>query len=204
MMGVNTHPQRNRDIYRCRSPPRRRSGGSCRAFRTTRRASWAASATPRRATSSSPTARRTATWQVNLSRRSVFAHVVVLEAFDGSRPEGYQASHLNGDRCDNRIANLAWETPVQNNRRKALHGTQPAGDKHPCSRKTHCKWGNEFTAENTHRTRRQRQCKTCARLRARVARRDPATRERQAAYMRAKRAAKAAERRADGGSARTV
>ena len=142
--------------------------------------------------------------QVNLSRRSVLAHIVVLEAFAGVRPEGHQASHLNGNRTDNRIENLVWETPLQNNRRKALHGTQPAGDKHPCSRKTHCKWGHEFTAENTHRTRRQRQCKTCARLRARVARQDPATRERHAAYMRWRRAAKAAGRHADRETARTV
>ena len=127
--------------------------------------------------------------QVNLCATSVTAHTIVLEAFAGPRPKGYQASHLNGDRADNRAENLVWETATENNRRKALHGTQPAGDNHPCSRKTHCKWGHEFTPENTHRTRRQRQCKACARLRDRVARQDPATRERQAAYMRSRRAA---------------
>lgn len=131
--------------------------------------------------------------QVNVHRRAVTVHPLVLEAFWGPRPEGRQASHFNGDRADNRAKNLRWETPTENNRRKRQHGTQPAGDRHPCGRKTHCKRGHEFSIENTLRTARQRHCRTCARLRARAVRQVPANRERQAAYMRAKRAA---ERRA--------
>jgi hypothetical protein len=132
--------------------------------------------------------------QVNL-QGAVLAHVVVLEAWHGIRPDGHQASHLNGDRTDNRPDNLMWETAVANNRRKRLHGTQPAGDKHPCSRRTHCKHGHEFTPENTHRTARQRHCRTCARLRARAARLVPGAREREAAKARQTRAAKRAARR---------
>jgi hypothetical protein len=137
--------------------------------------------------------------QVNLCRRSVTAHTIVLEAFLGPRPAGCQAWHLNGDRADNRAENLIWETALENNRRKALHGTQPAGDKHPCARKTQCKWGHEFTPENTLRTARQRHCRTCTRLRMRAAREVPANRARHAAPRRARYAAKAAERRAGAG-----
>jgi hypothetical protein len=49
--------------------------------------------------------------QVNLCGNTVTAHTIVLEAFSGPRPKGYQASHLNGDRADNRAENLVWETP---------------------------------------------------------------------------------------------
>jgi hypothetical protein len=86
--------------------------------------------------------------QVNLCRKAITVHKVVLEAFAGPKPEGYQASHLNDDRSDNHLANLSWETPLQNTRRKALHGTQPTGDRHHCGRKTHCKRGHAFTSEN--------------------------------------------------------
>jgi hypothetical protein len=137
--------------------------------------------------------------QVNLCGKTVTAHTIVLEAFSGPRPKGYQASHLNGDRADNHAENLVWETATENNRRKALHGTQPAGDTHPCSRKTHCKHGHEFTPENTYRSRRQRHCRTCTRLRMRAVRQVPANRERHAADMRARRTEKAAEQRGAAG-----
>jgi hypothetical protein len=55
---------------------------------------------------------------------TLLVHRLVLEAFVGPCPDGHEASHLNGDRGDNRLANLAWETASENNRRKAEHGTR--------------------------------------------------------------------------------
>lgn len=60
------------------------------------------------------------------SKRRRFHKVqrLILLTFLGEPPEPhYHASHLNGDRGDNRLANLCWETPEANNRRKLAHGT---------------------------------------------------------------------------------
>lgn len=62
--------------------------------------------------------------------RDVSIHCLVLEAFIGPRPDGHQASHLDGDRTNNRLDNMRWETRSQNNRRKYQHGTMPVGDRH--------------------------------------------------------------------------
>lgn len=50
-------------------------------------------------------------------------HSLVLEAFVSPRPKGMHAAHLNGVRHDNRLENLRWETPVNNNRHKWGHQT---------------------------------------------------------------------------------
>src|SRR4051812_25002272 len=41
-------------------------------------------------------------------------HHLILEAFVGPTPEGMECRHLNGERDDNRIANLAWGTRAEN------------------------------------------------------------------------------------------
>ena len=48
-------------------------------------------------------------------------HQLVLEAFDGPRPEGMEARHLNGMSFDNRLVNLKWGTSVENGKDKRLH-----------------------------------------------------------------------------------
>jgi hypothetical protein len=58
-------------------------------------------------------------------RRGFLVHRLVLLAHVGRCPDGHESSHLNGDRCDNRLANLAWETASANNARKHDHGTMP-------------------------------------------------------------------------------
>lgn len=50
-------------------------------------------------------------------------HALVLEAFVRARREGDEACHRNGDRTDNRIANLSWGTKASNMRDAARHGT---------------------------------------------------------------------------------
>src|SRR5215471_1608313 len=47
-------------------------------------------------------------------RRCVFVHRLILEAFVGPCPKGMEARHLNGDRQDNRLVNLAWGTRLEN------------------------------------------------------------------------------------------
>jgi hypothetical protein len=51
-------------------------------------------------------------------------HGLVLRAFLGVPPGDWTASHMNGDRADNRIANLAWESLAQNIRRQVPDGTR--------------------------------------------------------------------------------
>lgn len=71
---------------------------------------------------------------VNLCRdgttKSFRVNRLVLLTFVGEPPEGMQACHNNGDRQDNRLSNLRWDTAENNNKDKALHGT--------------VRWGNQM------------------------------------------------------------
>ena len=66
-------------------------------------------------------------------RRKV--HHFVLETFVSPRPEGKECRHLNGDRTDNRLANLAWGTSAENGRDKASHHSLK-GTRHGMNRLT--------------------------------------------------------------------
>lgn len=85
--------------------------------------------------------------QVYLSRggkkRTVRVHHLVLEAFIAPRPPGYEALHANDIGTDNRAENLSWGTTSQNTLDKVKNG------RHPMARRTHCKFGHEFTPENS-------------------------------------------------------
>jgi hypothetical protein len=59
-------------------------------------------------------------------RRRELVHALVLEAFVGPRPEGAEACHANGNRQDNRVANLRWDTPSANWSDRKLHGRTAA------------------------------------------------------------------------------
>lgn len=41
-------------------------------------------------------------------------HSLVLEAFVGKRPKGYQCNHIDGNKHNNFVSNLEWMTPSQN------------------------------------------------------------------------------------------
>ena len=63
--------------------------------------------------------------RVNPGGQPTQVHRLILEAFVGPRPEGMQCRHLNGDKTDNRIANLCWGTAKENaddNRRNGIIG----------------------------------------------------------------------------------
>lgn len=57
-------------------------------------------------------------------------HRIVLLAFMGPCPEGFEGSHLDGARTNNHIDNLVWETRSENHQRKKEHGTGQHGSKH--------------------------------------------------------------------------
>lgn len=101
--------------------------------------------------------------QVAPSVRSVqqtcLVHYLVLLAFVGTRPDGADIRHLNGDPADNQLANLRYGTRSQNKFDDVLHG------KHNNARKTHCPSGHEYTEANVYRPPSRpnvRHCRTCS------------------------------------------
>lgn len=66
-------------------------------------------------------------------------HSLVSEAFLGPRPKGMEVRHLNGQKNDNRLENLVYGTPKENQADKRLHGTQPLGPTHPLSKLSYIK-----------------------------------------------------------------
>jgi hypothetical protein len=69
---------------------------------------------------------------VNLSdgvrKRHRYIHRLVLAAFAGPCPEGMVCRHLDGDRTNNRVSNLAWGTHADNEADKVRHGTWLVGE----------------------------------------------------------------------------
>lgn len=63
-------------------------------------------------------------------------HLLVMAAFRGPKPAGMQACHNNGDRRDNRLENLRYDTPASNQADRKSHGTYLVGERHPRSRFT--------------------------------------------------------------------
>ncbi len=62
------------------------------------------------------------------SVRGSTIHRLVLEAFVGLRPVGMEARHLDGNKDNCFLANLAWGTPVENEADKVKHGTICRGE----------------------------------------------------------------------------
>lgn len=56
--------------------------------------------------------------------RAPVSHLV-LQAFRGPRPDGHDASHVDGNRFNNALSNLVWEPHISNMRRRREHGTEP-------------------------------------------------------------------------------
>ena len=90
-------------------------------------------------------------------------HRLVAETFLGPPPFAKaHVRHLDGNKSNNRLANLAWGTQGQNEADKIRHGT------HPYANRTHCGKGHPYDDQNTsivrpHRPNRNRRCLTCHR-----------------------------------------
>lgn len=89
----------------------------------------------RRATPDSKGRLRVSFW-ANGKAKKVAVHTLVAEAFLGPRPAGKVVRHRNGAHTVNRLTNLRYGTPVENEADKALHGTKVYGEAHPASRLT--------------------------------------------------------------------
>ena len=91
-----------------------------------------------------------------------YVHRIVLSAFVGPCPLGFEACHKNDIPSDNRIENLRWADRSENMYDRTRNGIDNNGTKYA----THCQRGHRFDRENTiiykdgHRACRQ--CKNAA------------------------------------------
>lgn len=85
-------------------------------------------------------------------------HRLVLTAFVGPCPDGMEACHWDDDPANNLLSNLRWDTRSANRLDMVRNGRNHHANK------THCKWGHEFTSENTQIVKSgSRRCRTCER-----------------------------------------
>jgi hypothetical protein len=63
-------------------------------------------------------------------------HQLVAEAFLGPCPEGMEVCHSDGNRANNALSNLRYDTRKNNHADKRLHGTHLVGDTCPASKLT--------------------------------------------------------------------
>jgi hypothetical protein len=73
-----------------------------------------------------------------------YVHSLVAAAFLGPRLDGQEVRHLDGDARNCHIGNLAYGTSLENAADMRRHGT------HHNTRKTHCRRGHAYDAENTY------------------------------------------------------
>lgn len=65
-----------------------------------------------------------------------YLHRLMLEFWTGAVPKGLHGCHNNGDRTDNRIQNLRWDTVSNNHADKVAHGTSAHGERNPMAKLT--------------------------------------------------------------------
>lgn len=75
--------------------------------------------------------------RVNLHRAgsaSRAVSVMVLETFEGPRPEGFECCHYDGDASNDRLENLRWDTTSANKHDSVRHGTHDRAKRTSCPR----------------------------------------------------------------------
>lgn len=89
-------------------------------------------------------------------------HHLVAAAFLGSRPEGADVRHLDGNAANNCADNLAYGTHAENMRDMVQHGTNAM------LARTHCPQGHPYDEANTYFTPTGgRRCRACILVRTR-------------------------------------
>lgn len=71
-------------------------------------------------------------------RKNHAIHRLVLETFVGPCPDGMEGCHDDGDRTNNQISNLRWDTKSENRKDAIEHGTAKymPGENHPNAKLT--------------------------------------------------------------------
>ena len=64
-------------------------------------------------------------YTVRLIGKTYTVHQLVLTAFVGQRPADHAACHGDGDKANNALSNLRWDTYAENNRERYKHGMAP-------------------------------------------------------------------------------
>jgi hypothetical protein len=72
---------------------------------------------------------------VNIAHKSPRVHCLVLETFVGPRPDGMEACHNDGDRRNNRLTNLRWDTSRSNSLDIVRHGRNELALRTLCPRR---------------------------------------------------------------------
>ncbi len=81
--------------------------------------------------------------------RKIKVHILALIAFVGPRPGGMECRHLDGNKMNNHVSNLAWGTTTENRHDRILHGTSSEGEKNGCAK---------LTADDVLKIRRRAKC----------------------------------------------
>lgn len=90
-------------------------------------------------------------------------HRLVMLAFVGPRPDGLDICHNNGDKKDNRLSNLRYDTRSANNLEAVAHGQNWQRNK------THCAQGHPYDEMNTKWDKNgRRHCFACSRAATRA------------------------------------
>lgn len=87
-----------------------------------------------------------ALYKHNIGKRWMI-HALVLMAFSGPCPNKMQACHNDGNKFNNRLENLRWDTLAANNVDKKRHGKLKRG---------HAVYGSKLTEENVKYIRRMK------------------------------------------------
>lgn len=82
-------------------------------------------------------------------------HRLVLLTFVGEPAKGTVGCHKDGNRLNNRVGNLRWDTPVANQADSVMHGTKVA----PPVRRGEAVIGSKLTAEKVQMIRSAGDCK---------------------------------------------
>lgn len=71
----------------------------------------------------------TLTLSKNNKKKRYLVHRLILETFIGPCPVGMQCRHLDGDSSNNKLENLKWGSPKENQADRIIHGTSNRGSR---------------------------------------------------------------------------